>query len=238
MDANNYYEIAVRKNHNIEIECTAVGNPVAEIIWKKHRGQNIQYLTPDRLQLFPYNVTSVLKLKNLLRKDAGNYSCDLPRGMHQQKMFGLNVQSAPSQPVIIDVRLGTMNSIQIYWYLADDGGSKLQNVFLEWAANFTVSPSDIHNLTVSLQKNKNRVGRNYVGKNYITSFGIHLPDESSVRIQVENSIGKSAASKLRVIPHRSQNRKASQFSMSSIKIIIIISVVLLSLILIIAFILK
>ncbi len=118
--------------------------------------------------------------------------------------------------------------------MADDGGANIQTVFLEWATNFTVYPEDIHNVSVSVKKSAR------MARNYVTRFEVHLPERASVRIAVQNWIGKSAPSQMHVLPGNmtKQQSKANPFEATSVKIVVIISAVLIVFLCIIAFIVK
>ncbi len=236
IDANQNYEISVKLNHNIEIECTAVGYPVENITWSRQLGLNTHYLTADRLNTFSFNVSSILSLKNMLRNDSGNYSCELPY-RSQKKIFNIKVQSVPSQPVITEIRLEPNDIIKLLWYLADTGGSRIQNIILEWSANFTSFTSDISNLTIQLDAGSHDTHRQM----YATSFKFIVPEDSAIRIVAENCIGKSPSSEFKELPSRyfsADRSQPSMVSVTSVKVIASVFSVLLLVIAILAFLIR
>lgn len=179
-------------------------------------------------------MSSILSLKNVQRSDSGNYSCQLPHRA-QKKIFHLIVQSVPTQPIITKALFESNYSLKLFWYLLDTGGSPLTKILLQWAFNTTTNSKDISNVTVEIDT-KYATGK----KNFVTNFVIDLPEESAVRILVENEIGESPASELKMLrgTHMSNSSDFDEATLTSIRIIVSVFAVLLLVILIIAFIIK
>lgn len=80
-----------RENDSVDMNCTAVGYPLPTIEWKSLR--NDQTILPNVTVTTERNITSYLTLKNLLKNDAGNYSCSIPEYSSETIIFNLNILS-------------------------------------------------------------------------------------------------------------------------------------------------
>ena len=227
IDTNQYYEISVKKHQNIEIECTAVGYPVSTITWKSMSNNN-KILQPAKIKEFDFNISSTLILQNVLRSDSGNYSCELPH-RHDKKIFRLIVQTVPSKPVITEHKLDENNVLRVFWLVTDNGGTALEKMILEWSGNFSFNANNTQNMTVLFKNDTMR------HKYFVSSFKMPvLPEQAYIRIYVENSIGKSNTSEIKVIVTNRLDT-LTQLSRQTLKIVgisaaVVVAVVLLVLI--------
>lgn len=203
-----------------------MGYPVSIITWKS-MSQSNKILQPAKVKEFDFNISSTLILQNVHRSDSGNYSCELPN-RNNKKIFRLIVQTVPSKPVITELKSEEDNVLRVFWLVADNGGAALEKMILEWSGNFSLA-NHTHNMTVLFKNNTMR------HRYFVSTFKIPvLPDLAYIRIYVENSIGKSNTSEIRVFAN-DKLETLTQLSRKTLKIVgisaaVVISVVLLVLI--------
>lgn len=148
------------------MNCTAVGFPLPAIEWRSLRTD--QVIVSNVTQTSDYYTTSFLTLRNLLKNDAGNYSCSIPEYSAENIIFSLNILSKlliltlfekpillliiflfkakPDRPIIVEVDTILVDRIKIVWYLDDTGSSSLTHGYIEWSNNFS-NLSSIENHT-------------------------------------------------------------------------------------------
>lgn len=80
-----------KENGSVEMNCTAIGYPLPSIEWKSLR--NDQKIVSNYTHVTEKNTTSYLNLKNLLKNDAGNYSCSIPEVNNEKIIFSVNILS-------------------------------------------------------------------------------------------------------------------------------------------------
>ncbi|CAF0806750.1 unnamed protein product [Brachionus calyciflorus] len=217
-------EFKPKINSTLELNCTSIGYPLANIEWKFDSFNVL--LNPSIVTNSSWNQTSILILENVQRHDHGIYSCRiLSNNVYHQKKFVVNIKSKPNRPVIVEAELLLNGFIKIVWFVDDMGNSGLKNGFLEWASNF-----DKESTTKSIEFKFSEL-LNEENKHYEIKLNISIPDNNLLRLYVGNSIGRSDPSHpKRLSSFKIESPKLKTFTFKTTFVIIVFLIVVFAII--------
>jgi hypothetical protein len=130
-NVNKTETIRVRSNNNVELNCTSGGFPVIPIQWRLLKTNKL--LKPNRLVNSTSQLVSFLTLKNVGKKDAGEYACELITNETKRKLFSILVETKPNRPIVLEANLINNQTTRFVIFVDDFGCSPLRNIYIEWS---------------------------------------------------------------------------------------------------------
>lgn len=132
--------IRVRSNNNVELNCTSGGYPLIPIQWRSLKTNKL--LKPNRLVNSTSSLVSFLTLKNVGKKDAGEYACELMTNdttLIKRKVFSILVETKPNRPIVLEANMISNQTSRFVIFVDDYGNSPLRNIYIEWSPSINFS---------------------------------------------------------------------------------------------------
>ena len=129
--------VRVRSNNNAELNCTSIGYPIMPIQWRSLKTNKL--LKPSRLLNAKSALVSFLTLKNVVKKDAGEYACELATNettLIKRKVFSILVETKPNRPIVLEANMINNQTSRFVIFVDDFGNSPLRNIYIEWSPSF------------------------------------------------------------------------------------------------------
>ncbi|KAK7466725.1 hypothetical protein BaRGS_00037167, partial [Batillaria attramentaria] len=177
----------VLKNHNVTMECQAVGDKPLSVSWS-FNGKPVSDSHPRakiNTQSTPRGTLSQLTLQPALRNDTGFYSCNAKNNFgHGALISHLVVNEPPEAATGLEVINVTSRTITLRWKKPFDGNSPLLSYTVQYKNESDVWQGVLANVTVPAAVPEATL------PNMFPSFAYH------VRVIANNSIGYSPPSEV------------------------------------------